>query len=165
MPDMPMWIAKGNILMALDAADKETLIAIRQGLNDGVAVDEVARINLGLSADAATHLREDWFRPTGWFGYDASQVIREAFVHAINVVNPGQKGDVRHLDCYWICVRGDADLAVQVVVSGRPGSVVVIIKTPVPNRPPARAGTTPHEEVFRLVFEGQVPFSPQYREI
>jgi hypothetical protein len=131
-------------------------------------VHEVAERNLPqLSADAIEHLRKDWFDASGWFAYDMSQVIREAFIHAINVVNPGKQGPVRHLDCYWICVRGDQELTPQVMVSGTPGSVVVIIKTPVPlpDRPPVRVGSVSKEEPFRLVFEGREPFSPQYREI
>jgi hypothetical protein len=165
MPDMPLWIAKGNILMAVDEADANTLINIRQDLENGDRVEEVARRHLGFSDAAVQHLRDDWFSDSGWFGGDVSQVIREVFIHAINVVNPGKQGPVRLLDCYWVCVRGDHELTTSVAVSGRPGSVVVIVKTPFPNRAPTRAGTTSVDEPFRMVFAGQIPFHPQFREI
>jgi hypothetical protein len=164
MPDMPFWIAKGYFLMAVDAADDNTLEAIRNDLRDpSKSVDEVAQRNLNLHEGSIEHLREDWFKPTGWFGQDASQVIREAFIHAINIVKPGPKTTGRRLDCYWVCVRGDEDLNIQAAVSGTPGSVVVIIKTPFPARGPVRAGTIATEEPFRLVFAGREPFSPEFR--
>jgi hypothetical protein len=175
MPDMPLWIAKGNILMAVDEANPNTLIDIRQALERGDQVYDVAATHLPLSGEAVQHLQDDWFSDTGWFPArrladgrttsDVSQVIREAFIHAINVVNPGSQGPVRPLDCYWVCVRGDEDLTTSVAVSGRPGSVVVIIKTPVPTRAPTRTGTTSMDEPFRMVFEGREPYHPQYREI
>ena len=61
MPDMPFWIAKGNILIAIDEADGNTLANIRQDLVDGMPVYEVAQRNLRLTPDAIEHLRKDWF--------------------------------------------------------------------------------------------------------
>jgi hypothetical protein len=163
MPDMPSWIAKGSILMALDDASQGTLRNIRDRLIAGDRVEDVAFEELNLSEPARDHLRDDWFSNNGWWGRDVSDVIRNGFTYALSelgVAGEEVQGKPKKIDCYWTCCCSGT--AVELMFNVKGDQLTVIIKTP-PASGPA-TGTTAEE--FWVVNSGTgAPTHPQYLPI
>lgn len=161
MPDMPTWVAKGSILMALDNADQNALQNILMDLqatsNSDIA--GIAATHLGLSGDAENHLRNDWFSAGGWWG-DVSDVIRNGFINALSAFDLGEQGRPKKLDCYWICCcSGDT---VRMMYNRTGSQMVIIIRTPEPRGTPR---PLTDDEPFWVVEGTGAPVHPQYTPI
>jgi hypothetical protein len=134
MPDMPEWIAKGEMLTRFDDLTRKRSVrrALLGALERGDALVDIARAFRVIRTDVETvHFAHDWLG--GWWLHHqpVEPILREGFRLALT---KAQERKVA-VDTYWIC---NGDLWECAVCVSR-AQVTLLISTPPP--PVSVAGT------------------------
>ncbi len=168
MPDMPSWVAKGSILMKLDAASQGTLrdiLADLQAPNPDIA--RIAANRLGISPQAEQHLRDDWFTANpNWWGRDTTDEVANGLkcaLGAMNLAGDEEQGKAKSVDCYWMCCCSGGEAPFKFMYRDNGSRMVIVIRTGTPASPPGRPMTD--DEVFWTVEGTNPPEHPQYGPI
>jgi hypothetical protein len=127
MPDMPEWIAKGEMLARFDALTRKRRVrrALLEALAGGDALVDIARAFGVIRTDAeADHFVHDWL-DAWWSDHQPVEpILREGFRVALTKARAGNVP----VDTYWICTDDMWECAVCV----SDAQVTLLIATPPP---------------------------------